>query len=228
MIPQSSYVYQNKYHYQEYAELEHFDPDELALTRCPNFLHKDGRIYASLPNEDYYAVTVSPLNPNFFTQIEPGVKDIIQSLLEKNYLPISSCEGHGGSPLFFRVAFGNLQLAEDFKKHLSSIPFFEVHIANKISNIVQYEEFGKIKYRKRVVDEFISNKEEAKEINRLFKRSYDEVYFADCFLHKVPSIWFELFHPIKTYKIRKDKRLNLEKRKQQIINSINEIECYYL
>ena len=46
--------------------------EQAALERSPNYQHRDGRIYASSPSEPYFAVSVSPLNPEFANQILPA------------------------------------------------------------------------------------------------------------------------------------------------------------
>ena len=91
------------YYYKKNKEVEKFP--------ILNYKHKDGRIYASHLDDDenYTAVTVSPFHPKFETQIEDGIKEIVFPLINKNYIVISSCEGHDqylDNPAV-RLAFAN-------------------------------------------------------------------------------------------------------------------------
>ena len=62
------------------------NPKSYALTRAPNRMNSDGRINCEGLYEDgVVAVSVSPINPKFRSQIEDGVWPFIECLINKNY-----------------------------------------------------------------------------------------------------------------------------------------------
>ena len=62
-----------------------------------NYKDCDGRIYAYKKGNNYFSKTISPYHPKFLEQIEEGIKDIVFSFLNKNYIVLGSCEGHSNS-----------------------------------------------------------------------------------------------------------------------------------
>ena len=103
----------------------------------------NGRIHASDKmdadySNGYIAHTVSPYEKNFDEEVEPGVRNHLKVLIEKGYLPISSCEGHHSFKThmnwYIMMAFGGNRLTsiQDriYKtiKHCQNVPgvFFEI------------------------------------------------------------------------------------------------------
>lgn len=77
-----------------------------------NILHDDGRIYV---DGDGIAQTVSPYAPDFYENIEEGIKPLVQALTIKNYLTYSSCAGHQAvKRRFVAVAFPDKESCRDF------------------------------------------------------------------------------------------------------------------
>jgi hypothetical protein len=221
----SGYVIEARQHYRQEQKITSELIEETALTRAPNYKHPDGRIYASRPGEEYFAVSVSPLNPEFATQIEPKVLPLVNALLNKNYLPLSSCEGHGGSELFVRIVFGSKESADDFIIGLQGFPYLTLEYLETSANTLQYFENGKPKFRRMLPDERNDRYQEAQDINRMFKRSYTQVCYVTLSLYKLPKGIFKFYrrHKIKQHRAKNETQLI-----EQLIKKINAIEGYVL
>jgi hypothetical protein len=217
-------VYEIRQERKSYAE-QHLTLEQIALSRTPNYRHRDGRIYASKSTDEYYAVSVSPYNPKFYTQIEDGVKDIIQNLVERNYLTLSCCEGHKHklwtSHLFFTVAFGDETDACEFASRFSSIDGVTTEILNSIANVkqipgrvVKYEQLDDIEHN--VVEEY-------KDYNRLFGRSYSKYWLVRVELFARRKGIKNLFWNIKNH--FREKRLK-DLTKKEILSIIVSLKRY--
>lgn len=213
---------------QQYVAATHIPSVVEAIQkRAPNYVHRDGRIYASKEGEPYTAVSVSPFNPAFNTQIEAGVKPIVDALIAKNFMPISSCEGHKGSPLFVKVAFGDVVTALDFCRVLNEIPYVYAHVlSNPFFNVEQQinQTTGQVVFARKHQDDYIALREQTKEVNALYLRSHQRVWFVDFTLYNSPG-W--LLHPILTARMVVDRRKHLELRKQQILLAIGTMPPHY-
>ncbi len=181
-----------------------------ALERCPNFLHKDGRIYGSKEGEKYFAVTVSPINVNFENQIESKIYPVVKCLLDKNYLTVSSCEGHNtnvfGDPPSIRIAFGSLESAERFKNFLKHEEYIKMVTLERSANVIQFFKNNKFQYES-TSDMNSSYLEEAKDINRIFFRNYNRVWYVNIQLVKKLNLIEkikDLIIPKKSENIRKE------------------------
>lgn len=158
------------------------------LERTFNWKHPDGRIHATSENGDYHAVTASPYHDEFRTQIEDGVWPIVQALVEKGYLPISSCEGHGGSQLYVTLAFGVEEFAQELRALLEAQPipalfvtvkehYFNMQARSaKSSEKIEFKKFSKI-------DADL----EVQGTNALFHRQYESYVFLEFGLFKNSS-----------------------------------------
>ena len=167
--------------------------EQAALERSPNYRHRDGRIYASNPSEPYFAVSVSPLNPEFENQIESGILPVVMALLQRNYLPISSCEGHGDSRSFVRIVFGSNQSADEFINEFGTMEYVTLEKLQTSANIVQWWENGQPHWRAKYNDEITNSNLEAQEINLLFKRNYVQVCYVDINLYDVNQRFWDFF-----------------------------------
>lgn len=164
----------------QHQRFSQLDLDYLARSRAPNYTHLDGRVYASAPGEDYYAVTVSPVNPRFSDQIEPQVLPIVQALLAKNYLTVSSCQGHcDRSELFVRVVFGSAESAEAFRLHWQGLDGVYTQSLDTSANVEQYQVRGRVLYQPIPQGNYVSSQGETADINRLFGRRYNRVCYVD-------------------------------------------------
>jgi hypothetical protein len=199
--------------------------EQAALERSPNYRHKDGRIYASGPREPYFAVSVSPLNPEFNNQIEPGILPIVNALLERNYLPISSCEGHGDSRSFVRIVFGSDQSADEFIQEFGTMDYVILRKLQTSANIVQWWENGRPHWRAKYQDEITNLNLEPQEINLLYKRNYVNVCYVDINLYDVNQGFWGFF---KRQKMMKDIKINRSRRLQNIRDRILSMKDYEL
>ena len=153
--------------------------NDIALSRSPNFMHKNGRIYASKDGEPYVAVSVSPYNDNFETQIEKGVWPIVEGLLLKNYLTLSSCEGHNirNSHLYVMVVFGDEESSINFVDHFKDINGVTFSLNRSMANNKQVVNGSKVGWvpldplEHSVVEEY-------KDLNRMFGRRHEQYWFV--------------------------------------------------
>lgn len=197
----------------------------ITLERLPNYKHPDGRIYASRGQEPYFAVSVSPLNPGFQKQIEPGILPVVEALLQKNYLPISSCQGHRDSASFVRIVFGSSASADEFVQEFGTMEFVNLEKLYSSANVVQWWDKGKPKYRSRNEVDISDRKLEIQDINFLYKRNYTDICYVDLTLYQMKhSVW----NFAKTYKIVYDMRRNKTKRIQKIADRILSMKDYEL
>jgi hypothetical protein len=127
--------------------------------------HKDsyGRIYAYKKGSDYFSKTISPYHPKFIEQIEEGIKDIVFSFLNKNYIVLGSCEGHSKS-------FNSAQITLAFP-----VSDDRTIVVNSLKNIpfLNFEFFDKF------FDQTNNNtyEIEAKTINDLYFKKNKRYYF---------------------------------------------------
>lgn len=188
-----AYTQQVKIESRYFTEINLTEDDfrKQALERNPNFLHKNGRIYASRSNEAYFAVAVSPINENFESQIEKKIYPVVKALLDKNYLTIGSCEGHDsatfGDPPAIRLVFGSLESAESFINCLKSEKYIKASLVEPSLNASQFYKNGRFHY-KRNEFENISNCDGAEDINRMFFRNYSNVWYVKLHLIKDLSL----------------------------------------
>jgi hypothetical protein len=174
---------------QQYAE-QSVDLKTLALTRAPNYQHTDGRIYASKAGDPYVAVSVSPYNPKFLTQLEPGIAPVVMAVVERGYLPVSSCEGHSISFSFpyVMVAFGQEDSARAFEDHFRHVPWVTTERASTVANVFQDQ-----KRYQRLDPLLHTAKAEYDDMNRMFNRSYDRYWYVTVKLFEtrrgISNIW---------------------------------------
>jgi hypothetical protein len=199
--------------------------EQAALERSPNYRHRDGRIYASNPSEPYFAVSVSPLNPEFANQIEAGILPVVMALLQRNYLPISSCEGHGDSRSFVRIVFGSDQSADEFINEFGTMEYVTLEKLQTSANIVQWWENGQPHWRPKYNDEITNSNLETQEINLLFKRNYVQVCYVDINLYDVNQKFWDFF---KRQKMIKDIMSNKKQRLDCIRDRILSMKVYEL
>jgi hypothetical protein len=62
------------------------------LSFLKNVRQPNGRI--NVEGTDNLAVSVSPSSPEFYENIEDGIKPVVEAFVSKGYFPISSCQGH--------------------------------------------------------------------------------------------------------------------------------------
>jgi hypothetical protein len=189
-----------------------------------NYKHKNGRIYASTGSSDdnYIAVSVSPYHPKFDTQIEDGIKDIVISLIEKNYLTLSSCEGHddGWNSMMVKLAFVDEEDRDKFIDHFKHIKNLSFKLDSKASNVRLFFQNQKLKMER---TEPIEDERQTNGINDLYFRKYKRYCFLDVYFFKYKDGIFNFFSRYYT-KYKKKKFLN--QTKKEVLEVIRKIPQY--
>jgi hypothetical protein len=200
----------------EYYQYRYVESAEVKA--AVNTKHFDGRIHAGDDLGEYYtAVSVSPMHPAFHTQIELGIRDVVYALLEKNYFTISSCEGHGGSSPFVRLALVDVADKDVIIKCLSKIPFVTCNVFDQSANAEVYVEDDIHKVKPLDQNKF-SKEKEAEGINKLFLRNYSSYYFLDIVLYEDNTPWWNLLAKIK---LEYSRSLSLKSIKKEVVSAIN-------
>ena len=168
-----------------------------------NWKHTDGRINATKSGENYVAVTISPYYKDFQSQIEEKVWPAVSTLVNKGYLPISSCQGHGGkSPYYIMLAFGDKELLNNFILHLKSknIKGLNWVVLDTVANVAATYKTEKFKFQQVILegnDDESYRKMEIKNMNKLFARNYLNYSFIRITLFDQVHIpnwrWIKLF-----------------------------------
>lgn len=211
-----------------YIQESKIDYKDAIRNLAPNFKHKDGRIYASKPGEPYWVYTVAPYHANFKSQIEDGVWTLVNQLNKKNYMTVSSCEGHYFHDDCIRVSliFITFKEAKKFIKRCSKIEGWFFKIENKKRSIWKSNSDN----NGNVVDSQykIIQKEEMKGIfdhyNTIFYRNYDEYTFVDMFLAKYPESGIKKF--VMKYLLVKPTKEFFKNKKKMEDYITNDLEIY--
>jgi hypothetical protein len=201
--------FQNSYH--QPAPIVHLD-------NALNYKHKDGRIYASRSiDENYSAITVSPFHPKFDSQIEDGIKDLVYAFIEKNYIVMSSCQGHDDllGFAFIKIAFSDPQDREYIIEQLKDTPYISFLKSDKSANVELHIKNNGVKFKKLDSDGY-SYKEEADAINKLYFRNHKRYYFLNIEFFKYNGSWWNIISKLAL----KNKRLNYFKNIQQQLVSL--------
>jgi len=166
-----------------------------------NWKHADGRIHASPSPDKYYAVSASVYLPEFRSQIEDGVWPIVNELIQKNYLPVSSCEGHHWTRLFVCVVFGNKEEADQFATTLKAAikaPTFFVRTLETYAKHKASISSGELELTKTGQAD---QKQEAFHLNKLFLRNYEKYHFVEfgLFEFKSDDLFFNYYMQFMKY-----------------------------
>lgn len=208
----------------EYKQ-EQLSYQEELLNRCPNVKDKDGRIHYKTPDGKYIAVMVSPYHKDFRTQIEDKVWPIVNALLNKNYLPISCCEGHVDpwKEFYFTVAFDSSENALNFVNKISHLDTSYI-IYDTIANISQT---GSKSYR-HVEDNEKDSYSEILGMNTLLFRDYKKYFYVRIeFNHKKYALPFNPFNVFSHHSLHKKAITKFESWKKEVTHIIeNELDYY--
>lgn len=167
---------------------QQIDYDRLIELDAPNRLQKDGRIYATDDDGNYVAVSVNVLHPFFKTQIEKGIWPIVDLLVKKGYLTISSCEGHDGSPCYVKLVFPNQDQAESFIDNLFFCEGVFSRIEMTSANVVRaIDTMGVFHYRNTEHENEFNHKAELDGINQLFSRNYTDFRYVYIEIYPEPT-----------------------------------------
>lgn len=226
MSMNNNHIFETSYEYrvtnQQYTEHK-VTYDKLTKNRCPNYLHKNGKIYASKLGEPYVAVTVSPYHEKFRTQIEDLVWPAIEALLNKGYLTVSCCGGHKDPwwEYYITLVVGTEDQLINLSKNLNSIKNTKIEVFQTLANVYQYFDKGKIKFRKS--DELeINLKQEYDDLNILFNRNYKEYFYVKItFDHEKFKLPFNPFNIFSSHIFHRKEIIVFEEWKKNFVSHIN-------
>lgn len=141
----------------------------------------DGRIYGLSKEGQYTSHSVSPYSKHFSKNIEKNIQPLVFALKEKNYLTISSCEGHS---IYFKryvtVIFPSKETALEFKERLpfKKLKFNLNHCSDVLNNSLEVDDYGNILNSKKEKRE--NDKQAALEyVNCFIKRNYADAWFLE-------------------------------------------------
>lgn len=147
----------------------------LLLSRAPNTKKSNGRINCDGVYEKGLSATVSPFNDRFRSQIEDGVYPFVEALLQKNYFPISSCQGHtDGLGDYFEIilAIPSVSLAEEIANFIK-IRGCKITISESTENAeIKFLNTTSIRHEVSLKKDQNVDKTDYREINILYKRNY--------------------------------------------------------
>jgi hypothetical protein len=179
-----------------------------------NRRQSNGRINAAGVYGDYYvAVSVSPFHPAFYTQIEKGISNIVYALLDKNYLTVSSCEGHGDNPPYVKLALADKADVDDILNQFVDIPYITYKVTDSSANTEIFLDNGVSKARPLDPAKF-SKHAETDSINKLFFRNHTSYCFLDIIFYEHKPAWWNFI--LKYYKT-----IHIKHIKQQVADVIN-------
>jgi hypothetical protein len=115
-----------------------------------NKKHSDGRINIK-PGKSYI---ISPYDPNFYDQIESGVRLGVKHLIELGYLTVGSCDGKHSlrEGAHITIIFPDISSLNNTKIHLDKL------------GVEYYDDYS---YKALAVEQ----------INNIFLRNYENYYF---------------------------------------------------
>lgn len=198
-----------------------------------NVVHKDGRIYLKITaSGELFAQSVSPYSKTFFDNIEPKIKDLVKSFVDKRYLTYSSCEGHD---LSFRRYVGLAFVDESSREHLIeqiqtlNLPGIEFYRKDSVANCpIEVNNKGHYTYKEKIIPLNEVNEQEIHAFNIQFHRNYERYYFLELVIfNAVPVFEGKIlsFNFIKwiynNFKLIIAKKLLVDKYTEKITNLIN-------
>lgn len=158
-----------------------------------NIKHKDGRIYLKInANGELFAQSISPFSKTFLDNIEPKIKELIESLIDKRYLTYSSCEGHN---MTFRRYVGLAFAEEASRDHLINeikklnLYGIEYHSRNSVANCpIEFNDKGNYTYKSKIIPKDEMDEKETEAFNIQFHRKYERYFFLELVILKaVPN-----------------------------------------
>jgi hypothetical protein len=133
---------------------------ELSNTKQPN-----GRINATKDGV-YLAYSISPSAPQFQSNVEDGVRELVLTCLQHEVFPFSSCEGHRGSPkCTMLVAFTDEKRRDRF---IHSLPWY---LRWRVSIEPKAKSCNTDVAKHQIVTPQASDEEEARFFNTMFNRN---------------------------------------------------------
>jgi hypothetical protein len=170
-----------------------------------NRLHPHGRMYKGLDkNGSVIGAAISPYYHEFQNQVDPEIAAIIMALRAKGYLTVSSCAGH---PMrsHITMCFPSIEARAVVRGLLEGANIKTAYLTESDHYCnVDWEE-GKdgehVFTANNDVDRSLPmyRRAEAKSLNQMFFRAYDEYQFLT--LHMFTD-WSRYLNPIKYYKAK--------------------------
>lgn len=141
----------------------------------------NGRIHGISETGEYASHSVSPYAETFLDNIEEGIKPLVLALRDKNYLSISSCEGHG---LDFRryvtLVFPDRESAQNFQ---NTIPFklrySLTHCTQMLTSTVDVDQYGRLSNLRNVDPDSNDMKRSLEYVNVMIQRTYQDAWFLE-------------------------------------------------
>lgn len=200
-----------------------------------NKKNKNGRIYMKIDeNGLLYANSVSPYSETFLDNIEPGIKNLVNGLINKRYLTYSSCEGHGNSfRRYVGLAFADKESRSYVKQSIDNLNIWGVktrELSSVINQNIEMKANSKqINYKEKFdpekQDNTILKEKEVNTFNIQFHRNYEEYHFLEIIiLEEIPldkSFWKSPFY--NTFLIFM-KKYFWDKQTEKITKAINSKE----
>lgn len=171
-----------------------------------------------------YAISesVSPFDSRFPDAIEDGIRDIVFALVTKNYLTLSSCEGHTkydttNVVLAFQNRLQIIRFIKELSKHnIPKLEFRQLDLVKYMEPVEEWKpEYAMIPEHRRQGEYNTRRKmkqEEAIEcLNHLYRRNYTNYHLLEMII--VPNVemcnswweevklrWWKIFNKKKTLK----------------------------
>lgn len=196
-----------------------------------NVVHKDGRIYMQLGEDGkLYANSVSPFSSNFWNNIEPKIKPLLKVLVEKRYLPYSSCEGHGST---FRRYVGLAFADESSRDYVANyivnkkIPGVKLNFLDSVCNQkIDLTNKRSVKYSDKYDPKEVEQKEsEIKSFNVQFHRKYTQYFFLEIIILDAVVFDFKaLKNPCETLWLLYMKKFKWDKITKQLTSALESID----
>jgi hypothetical protein len=146
----------------------------------------DGRIYGMSKDGKYVSHSVTPYANSFLDNIEEKIKPLIIALKDKNYLSMSSCQGHClWDRRFVMLVFPSKETAEDFTKQFPFKLKFNIKHCTEMLNVkLDIDQYGTIKNASK--EALVNNSRQSiKYVNAFCKRSYTDAWFVEMILADV-------------------------------------------
>jgi hypothetical protein len=184
----------------------------------------DGRIYSLSKDGEYSSHSVSPYSKNFLDNVEERIKPLVIALKDKNYLSISSCEGHG---IYFKryvtLIFPSKETALEFQSRLpfKKLKFILKHCTEVLNNDIETDQYGNILNSKKVNKE--NNREGCIEyINFVSKRTYADAWLLEVIISDQVQYEEGIWKYFKNWKEILFKKIFIESFTKKLTNFIKE------
>ena len=154
-----------------------------------NSKNKDGRInYGTDSNGRILSHSVSPYAKTFWSNIEQGIKPLVEALYNKMFLTISSCEGHDyTSRRFVAVVLPSEDYAKLLARQIGNMTFLEYdifHCSKYMNQVLDVnEKINKVKDIGRVEDGMNADMAVVT-LNAMYHRGYDNYYVLEIIIGK--------------------------------------------